>query len=66
MKYYYLVYQYTDYDMIKTIVTDVTDIHPFKYIVEIKNLWNLFDYILLNYKEITKDEYDLYLKLNKD
>jgi hypothetical protein len=44
--------------------SEVDTKHPFTFIAESQNLDGFGDIELLNFKKITKEEYDLYKKLN--
>lgn len=56
MKYYWIIYLQND----RTLAEDVSDKHPFVFIEELNNLIAGEWYALLNWKEITKEEYNIY------
>jgi hypothetical protein len=65
MKYYFLTAIRESCIKKDVIVSGVVKQHPFIFLNNKEKEYHN-TYVLLNYKEITKDEYDLYLKLNKD
>jgi hypothetical protein len=65
-KYYWLVYSYNNAGGGKTFSETATDNHPFEYMKEVrgeKGRLIIYNITLLNWKEITKSEFNMFQKM---